>query len=114
MAVMQGEPSVLVRLAAIEAALATRSGLVRHRLATGGSLALILEQWLLWAQRWVLLKPRAARAAVTPVVGACVKGRCWLCRSRESSITSTSCFACQLCEGSSSGSDRIAASWHLQ
>ena len=48
---MQGEPSVLVRLAAIEAALATRSGLVRHRLATGGGLALILEQWLLWAQR---------------------------------------------------------------
>ncbi len=48
---MQGEPSVLVRLAAIEAALATRSGLVRFRLATGGGLALILERWLLWAQQ---------------------------------------------------------------
>ncbi len=52
---MQGEPSVLVRLAAIEAALATRSGLVRHRLATGGGLALIIEQWLLWAQRCVVI-----------------------------------------------------------
>ena len=52
-AVMQAEPSVPVRLAAVEAALATRSGLVRYRLATGGGLALILEQWLLWAQRWV-------------------------------------------------------------
>ena len=50
-ALMQGEPSVLVRLAAIEAALTTRSGLVRFRLATGGGLALILERWLLWAQR---------------------------------------------------------------
>ena len=71
-AIMQSEPSVLVRLAAIEAALATRSGLVRYKLATGGSLALILEQWLLWAQRWVagcsVVKHGCSRGTLGPVL----------------------------------------------